>query len=235
MTFKGYLICAAGLALVVAGVFMYRDHVQAKQDQVHIEKANADQATAHSEAAKGAADVKPMQDERGQVAQDTTANQTINTKLAADWAGVANYNSRPVPGPGSPAVPTADAVAEPPESPRELAKDQLITDLNTALAGRDKTIADQAALIATTTDYGQHEHAAYTQDEAAVGELRQAIHPTYTHGLGLVYGTSQTVGVIAEQDISRVRIGAQVLLQNLPALAGGKTQVLATVHAIWRF
>ena len=235
MTARGFLIAAAGLALVVAGILVYRDHAVAKADQAHVQKANVDQAGAHADAAKGDADVKPMQDERAAIAKDTTANTTIDTRLAADRARVAQYHSRPVPGPGSPTVPAADAVVEPPESPRELAKDQLITDLNTALAGRDKTIADQAALIATSTDYGQHEHAAYTQDEAAVGELRQAIHPTYTHGLGLVYGTSQTVGVLGEPDISRVRLGAQVLLQNLPALAGGKTQVLATVHAIWRF
>jgi len=230
MTLKGYLICAAGIALVVAGIFMFRDHHQDKRDQVYVQQAAADQAGAHTDATKGEADVKPMQDQRQQVAQDAAANQTFNAKLAADRAVQVQLHPRPVMASGSPAVSAADAVAEPPESPRELAKDQLITDLTVALAGRDKTIADQAQLITTTTDYGQHEHAAYTQDDAAVGELRQAIHPIYRRAAGLLCAPGQSaVGAIFQQDIARVRLTGELIQQGLPALAGGRNQTLALV------
>jgi hypothetical protein len=236
MTLKGWLICGACGALALAGLFMHRDTARAKADQVHVQKANEDQASAHSEAAAGAADVKPMQDQRAQIAEDAAANGTINTTLAADRARVASYRPRPVPDPGAPAVPAAEPVGEGMESPRELAKDQLIADLTTALAARDQQIADQAKLIATTTDYAQHEHAAYAQDDAAVNEMRQAVHTTYAHGLGLLYGPGQQAyGVIAEQDIARVRVVGELVQQVLPAMAGGKHQTLALIGAVIRF
>jgi len=222
--------------VVLAAVFIYRDHVQDKRDAAHLQQANVDQAGANADAGKGNADVTPMQDERKQVAKDTAADQANDPKLAADRARVASFDPRPLPGPGSPKVPAPEPVVEPPESPRELAKDQLITDLTTALAGRDKTIADQAKLNATTTDYGQHEHAAYAQDAATVGELRQANHPTFRRAAGLLYAPGQSaVGVIVEQDIARVRVVGELIQQGLPAMAGGRNQTLALIGAAITF
>jgi hypothetical protein len=227
---KGILVALAVLALVVAGVFMCQVHTVAKADQAHIQQANVDQADAHADAAKGAADVKPMQDERKQLTKDIAASKNIDVRLAADRVQVAKYHPRPVPGPGSPALPAVEAVAEPPESPRELAKDQMISDLNLALAARDKIIADQAKLNATTTDYGEHYQAAYTQDDAAVDQLRQAIHPVYHRAAGLLYAPGQSaVGVIVQQDLARVRLTAEIIQQGLPAIAGGRNHSLALV------
>jgi hypothetical protein len=38
-----------------------------------------------------------------------------------------------------------------------------------------------------------------------------------------------------DQDISRVRLGVDVLALQLPTMAGGRVQGLALVRAAWRF
>ena len=114
----------AALLVLLVGFFLYHDRSMAKADQSHVQQANLDQAGAHSEAAAGTAELKPMQEQRAQVGRDGAANQGINATLAQDRARLAKYRPAPVPDPGAPTMPTAE-VGEGVESPRELAKDQL--------------------------------------------------------------------------------------------------------------
>ena len=220
---KGYLIGAAGLALVLAGIFMYRDHSQGKRDQAHIQQANVDQGASQAAAKQGDQHAAAAQEIAPAIATD---DQNVS-RLQAQVARLRAAARRP-PGPDPlPGMPDPEPASVPPEL--DLAKDALI-------AAQAKDITDLKAQNLQLTLADQDHRQAFVQDDAAVGELRQAIHPTYRRAAGLLYAPGQSaVGVIVEQDIARVRVVGELIQQGLPAMAGGKSQTLALVGAAITF
>lgn len=223
MTFKGYLIGAAGLALVLAGIFLYRGHVQDKRDAVHIQQAAVDQSAARTAAAQGDQHATAAQE----IAPALATDELTVSRLQAQVARLRAATPRP-PGPDPlPGVPDPQPVAVPPEL--DSTKDALIS----ALIKENSDLKVQNALLLQAD---QEHRQAFVQDDAAVGQLHQAIHPTYRRAAGLLYASGQqAVGVILEQDIARVRVVGELIQQGLPAMAGGKSQTLALIGAAITF
>jgi hypothetical protein len=99
-----------------------------------------------------------------------------------------------------------------------------------------KEIADLKAQNAQLAQEAGAARQAYQHEGAAAGELGKAVHPNYTRAAGLVYGPGQqTYGLCADLDVSRVRLGVDLLAQQLPSMAGGRVQPLALIRAAWRF
>ena len=220
MTPKGWLICAGAAVLVVAGIFMYRDHARAKADQQHVQQAAVDQSAAKADAKQGDGYAAVAKGPEAQaVAQD-------EVHVAADMAKRARQ-PRPVPPPAAPGAPDPQPVAGP------VALDDGTAQL---IADQAKEIVDLKAQVNTLTLADQAHRASFVQDDAAVGELHQAIHPSYRRAAGLLYGPGQSaVGVFVEQDIARVRVNVSLIQQGLPALAGGRNQTLALIGAAVTF
>jgi hypothetical protein len=239
----------AGLALVAVAAFVMRhDHSSARQDAAHVHLAAQDQSDARTAAAQADAHARQAQ----ALAAPIQADDQAVSRLAARVDQLAHLQvpprchpgpvaapapqGGPIPAPkagpvqGVPHAPT-ESQAPPAGAPAELeqAKDQLI-------AAQAKEIADLKAQNAELSLEAGAARQAYQHEEAATGEMGKAIHPNYTRAAGLVYGPGQQAyGVCVDQDISRVRLGVDVLAQQLPATAGGRLQALALVRAAWRF
>lgn len=171
-TLVKYLI---GAGIVVIAVLLLLNRCGNKND-IKVALLNQ-QATQQAQEAKsaadaGAGDVKHAEAQKIIIVQDQKGNQTIDAKIAADRARVAKLAPLPVQPATTPAATDSQPVAEPVESDREVAKDQLITDLTGALAVRDKTISDQAALIVNLNDAVTHYKGAY-DDEVKADSTRQ--------------------------------------------------------------
>jgi len=218
----------AGLAgLVVAGLVLDHGAAVNQQDKAHVQQAaqdagaaKADASTAGLHGQQAQALAKPIQAD-----EQAVARRTIHVAQLARLHAIAPA------GPGPAAAPAPDATPAPlaQASPLDMAKDQLI-------AAQAKEITDLKAQNAQLTLEAGSYRQAYRQDDAAVDELGKAVHPNYTRAAGLVYGPGQQAyGVCVDQDISRVRLGVDVLAQQLPAMAGGRVTSLALIRAAWRF
>ena len=223
MTAKGWLLCVGAALLVIAGLFMYRDHARAKVDQAHVQQAAVDQSAAKADAKQG-------DDHAAQAQQIATTVQADDAAVSRLSAAVARLR------PAAPRAPLPPAVPGMPE-PQPVAPGVELDQTKDALiAAQAKEITDLKAQNAQLVLADQAHRAAYVQDDAAVGELKQAIHPSYRRAAGLLYGPGQSaVGVFVEQDIARVRVNVSLIQQGLPALAGGRNQTLALIGAAVTF
>ena len=140
----------------------------------------------------------------------------IKAELAQALAAI----PQPAAGP-APANPTAQALVK-------------CLEVNQAQDRKSGLLEDQLATRTAEADALGRAAAAFEQ-EALV--LRKGIKPVYTRAVGGIWNPGdQTYGVCFEQDVGpRLRIGADVFQQRLPAPAGGSIKWAAQLRALYRF
>jgi hypothetical protein len=114
--------------------------------------------------------------------------------------------------------------------------DQVIGKQDGVIHAQDTRADILEAQLGTVTAEAKAKGDSATAYQNEADALRKSIKPRYTRSLGGIWNpANSTYGVWAEQDIWRVRVGADVFQQRLSADAGGRTTWAAHVRVGWTF
>ena len=102
---------------------------------------------------------------------------------------------------------------------------QLITDLTAENGALRAQNADLKLAVTSLTQAGQ----GFQQESTG---LRAAVTSARPWAVGLIYGTSQTMGAFMERDLGPIRAGVDVVRRVLPA---GNATIDASARLGWRF
>jgi hypothetical protein len=168
---------------------------------------------------EGVTDVAKVKIDAGIVTTDDATDAGDDAAVAQDEAAMAYASPRHVPAPAGPKG-DPQPVDVPLESPREGAKDRLITDLTkdladtkSALLARDSVIKDQTAAIAAF----QADADVKGQQVAALQAALSVVPRPLIWAAGAVYGTDGTIGAYVTRDLGFVQAGLDVVRHQRPS------------------
>ncbi len=189
----GVLLLAAAVLLILG--FSMCGRAMGKKAQQLDQAAQILSTTGAGEADVGASDVKTAQLQRAQTVADAATIRALQVKASLDRAWIAKLSAGAVPGTGI-AVPTgAQPAADAAETPREQAKDQLITDQDAQIQAQTQALADKDKLIVSLTDAVTHYKGAYDDAVKAEAAERLALQAQVaaTRTAKVEYGTGGAV------------------------------------------
>jgi hypothetical protein len=234
MTAKGYLIVAGLLLAGGAGLGWWARGGGKNQSAALAQAAQQDQTAAAADT-QGAQHGQEAQVAAQAVTTDKAAVADKDAKLAQLQAEVIRLRQlqpgvvRPA---GAPGAAAADALPVPVGAALDAAKDQLISAEDADRGVLKQDLADTTTQLAAT----QAEDASHQQAEAGykaeAATLRGAIEPPRPMAVGLIIGTSQTIGAFVERDLGPIRAGVDVVRHVLPT---GPATIDATARLGWRF
>jgi hypothetical protein len=216
VTARGYILVAA--VVFAAGAWLgwaARGHGASAA----VAQANKIDAPTTAALSKGVSSAKVAQAKDPAIQAAHSAVDADRTRLQADEVRRAAQPVQPASAgsTGPAAAPVASAV--------EQDQAQLITDLTAENGALRAQNADLKLAVTSLTQAGQ----GFQQESTG---LRAAVTSARPWAVGLIYGTSQTMGAFMERDLGPIRAGVDVVRRVLPA---GNATIDASARLGWRF
>lgn len=212
---KPYLIGAAGLVLALAGLFLWKGTGHKALAIVAPPAAveHHDPAVEAKGEAKAQHQVRVARDPALDAARQETAQAKAELAQALEALRLAGLTPAPA-------------------TPDDLKGAALEKCIETTQAQDRKAGLLEAQLTTVTAEAEAQGRAAAAFEQEALVLRKVAAKPIYHRSAGLIWNPQdQTHGLFIEQDLWRVRLGADLVQQRLPAEAGGRFKWSAQVRA----